>query len=157
MEFAAYRLMHSAMASAEGHGAELQSLPPHALQHEYVVYANRVSRAYMQRQLVSLLNLYSSTFRMAVYLLDTMLERLRGPFLRSLLTAFRPSLDSATASAWLGFDVSDRAEAATATEYLCGRGCVLQAADGRRRHRVGPGVSIDCKLSLQNWCSASSA
>jgi hypothetical protein len=106
----------------------------------------------MQRQLVSLIELYRSALSHVIS------HRYNGgpttgAFLRTLLTAFRPNLNTVRVHGW-AFDATRSRGRARCVWFCQGGGCVLQAEDGRRSGISGVRrVVIECRLSLQEWQS----
>ncbi|KAG1672045.1 hypothetical protein FOA52_008921 [Chlamydomonas sp. UWO 241] len=88
-EFTAYGLL---FAQSTGKGTMLVSeLPTRDLEHPYVDHALRVCRAFRQGDYAAFGELYASAPRMAPYLMDRLLPRLRAFTMQAMITAYRPS------------------------------------------------------------------
>lgn len=154
MEFAAYRLLHAAMADLSGFTAELRALPGAALSHPYIRHALACQRAYCAKQWYSLLVMYNDAPCMTPYLLDQMFERARRGMLRTMMQAYRPSVCAMQVCAWLGYSIAVEAEKAACEEFLSASGAVLADSSQRRVYHIQKGVVLDCALSLRSSSQA---
>lgn len=123
-EFAAYGLMLAAQHGADLYSRELVQLPEALLSDGFVQHAMAVCWAFRAGQPRTFNNLYPTAQRMAGYLMDQMLDKVRSMGLRALLVAFYPtSLPLSYVALELGFD-----EDADAAHYLRSGGVVVDPA-----------------------------
>ncbi|KAK9903296.1 hypothetical protein WJX75_002137 [Coccomyxa subellipsoidea] len=116
MEFMAYGLLYAAVTNPKQLPMELRGVPCRAWQHPYMKHALRVCLACVRSDACELLELYASAPRMTPYLMDALLERLRGR-LAAALSAYSPSVPLSLVAAALGFDTLRQAG-----EYIEQRG-----------------------------------
>jgi hypothetical protein len=104
-EFYAYSLLAAAGQEGRVLAFELASVPQQLLDHAYVQHALRVISALRSGQYLSYYAAYADAPRMAPYLLDHWLPRVRSGALRALLAAYHPTaLPLAAVAAALGMD-----------------------------------------------------
>eukprot|EP00899_Mesostigma_viride_P001207 jgi/Mesvir1/11087/Mv02461-RA.1 len=146
-EFAAYRLLY-ALAHGEGdagHLAALRSLPHNVLAHVFVAHARSVCCAVRGGDYCSFFRLYACAPRMAPYLMDALVPRMRARALRAMLRGYFPSLPLAFVARSLGFgDPAQGFVVRDCAEYLGEQGVVL--ADGTDGTGAG-GQVVDIKAT----------
>ncbi|BDA50297.1 Leukocyte receptor cluster member 8 homolog [Coccomyxa sp. Obi] len=103
MEFMSYGLLYAAVTNPKQLAMELRGIPHRALEHPYMKHALQVCLAAARSDTCQLLSLYESAPRMAPYLMDPLLDRLRAR-LAAALSGFSPSVPLRFAAATLGFD-----------------------------------------------------
>jgi hypothetical protein len=125
-EFAAYGLMLAAQHGADLYSRELVQLPEVILAHPLVQHAMSVCWAFRAGQPRAFNSLYPTAQRMAGYLMDPMLDKVRAVGLRALLVAFYPTgLPLSYVASELGFD-----EDADAAQFLRTSGVVVEGSTG---------------------------
>ena len=149
MEFAAYRIMHAALNNAAELTSELQSLPEHAVRHQYIVHALKVCRYFHQQRWISFGMLYETAPKMTPYLMDRMLDRLRVQCLRTILIAFRPTLFAVDVAGWLGYDIDMQEEREAIAQLLLDRGCVIHNKGSSRCPQISARTQLDCIASIR--------
>ncbi|KAL4424356.1 hypothetical protein ABPG75_001657 [Micractinium tetrahymenae] len=139
-EFAAYGLLYAAASGREvlahemaesgssggGRGAAAGSGAEQwgdLAADRFVGHALAACRAHLAGNVVRFLRLYEGAPRMAPYLMDLLLAKLRGRAYSTVLSAFQPSIPLAALSGWFGF-----AKKKEAAAFLRERGAVV--ADG---------------------------
>ncbi|KAI8474600.1 MAG: SAC3/GANP/Nin1/mts3/eIF-3 p25 family-domain-containing protein [Monoraphidium minutum] len=136
-EFAGYGVLFAA-----GHGhrllaAELSQLGPDLLAAPEVQNALAGARAARSGDYVRFVALYADAPRMAPYLLDALLERVRARGLRALAVAYSPlPLPLGWAAAQLGFD-----DAGDAAEWMRARGAAVDERRGELLTRESRAVA----------------
>ncbi|WIA35122.1 hypothetical protein OEZ86_003603 [Tetradesmus obliquus] len=125
-EFYSYAVLHAAALGPLLLNQELGQLPRHHLEHPAIVHALATARAVRSGAYVSFMRLYASAPRMAPYLMDALLPRVRGQGLAALLAAHRPArLPLGWALLQLGWEEDQEGEA---LRYLAQHGVVVDEA-----------------------------
>jgi SAC3 family protein LENG8/THP3 len=108
-EFAAYRLLLSlSQPGSETFCAELRDMEASCRRHEFVRHAVAVSAALRSGNAAAFMRLYRDAPRMAPYLMDGLVSRMRSVALSAALVAYRPGIDAAWLQNLLLFDDAEQ-------------------------------------------------
>lgn len=125
-EFYAYGLLHAASLGRGLLSQELCQLPRDILDDPSVSHALATVNAFRSGQYTLFMQAYGDATRMAPYLMDALLPRVRAAGVSAMLTAYHPCrVPLAWAAQQLGFDTDQLDEAVA---YLESQGAVLDLA-----------------------------